>query len=63
MESKYPFCEAAGLVYQKNGELFFNEYKFFSSLSYAEVLDYDFNYDEKNVKIEDVEAYLANRWF
>lgn len=60
---KYPNCQAAGLLYlNKKGDLVFNEYKFFVGLSYAEVLDYDFNYDEKNVTIEDVESYLANRW-
>ncbi len=59
---KYPNCAAANLIYlNRNGDLVFNEYKFFSQLSYAEVLDYDFNYNEKNVTIDDVESYLANR--
>ncbi len=59
---KYPNCQAAGLLFlNKQGDLVFNEKKFFAGLSYAEVLDYDFQYDERNVTIEDVESYLANR--
>jgi hypothetical protein len=59
---KYPNLAAANLIYfNRAGDLVFNEFKFFSQLSYAEVLDYDFNYDEKNVTIDDVESYLANR--
>ncbi len=59
---KYPNCAAANLIYlNRNGDLVFNENKFFVGLSYAEVLDYDFNFDEKNVTIDDVENYLANR--
>ncbi len=59
---KYPNCAAANLIYlNRNGDLVFNEFKFFVGMTYQEVLDYDFNFDEKNVTIEDAESYLARR--
>lgn len=59
--TKYPFCEQAGLFYMSRGELYFNENKFFNSLSYNDFLVFELNSSYPKIKIEEIEAYLAKR--
>lgn len=55
----FPLCEKAGLLYP-NGTL--NERKFFIDKTYQQVLDIEMEFksiDPGQVRLEDVETYLA----
>lgn len=55
----FPLCEKAGLLYP-NGAL--NERKFFIDKTYQQVLDIEMEFksiDPGQVRLEDVETYLA----
>lgn len=61
MLTKFPYCEAAGLFYTRNGEIYFNEAKFFSSLDYNTFLVYELSSSYPKVKVEEVEQFLEAR--
>ncbi len=61
-ETKYPFCEQAGLFHMNRvGEVIFNSNKFFAGLSYSEFLIYELGSSYPKIKVDEIEDYLANR--